>query len=203
MTDNLHPLKQQWENHFNHGRITSDYKQRQITYHWVAHLLTAHPVRIHHPTFGLTPIVESTTISSNLTLLRTSLDETIVIPSITECIYCKADCDQLQQIEHQHQQNETLERAVLNALHTVLTQAPISPPTEADWIDQILCDLNQDGTNPEPTYGIPPPYILTESNASRDASNVSITPTTTESTSISSQRGTTPSARPTSGDSNE
>ena len=91
----------------------------------------------------------------------------------------------------------------MNALHTVLTQAPISPPTEADWIDQILRDLNQDGTNPKPTYGIPPPYIPTESSTSRDASNVSIAPTTTESTSISSQGGTTPSARPPSGDSNE
>ena len=96
VTDNLHPLRQQWENHFSRGRITSDYKQRHTTYHWVAHLLTAHPVRIHHPTFGLTPIVESTTISSDLTLARTSLDETIIIPSITECAYCKADCDQLQ-----------------------------------------------------------------------------------------------------------
>ena len=83
VTDNLHPLKQQWKNHFNCGCLTSDYKQQQTTYHWVAHLLTAHLVRIHHPIFGLTPIVEPTAISSNLTLSRTSLDETIVISSVT------------------------------------------------------------------------------------------------------------------------
>jgi hypothetical protein len=203
VTDNLHPLKQQWENHFNHEHLTSDYKQQQPTYHWVAHLLTVHPVQIHHPMFGLTPIVEPTTTSSNLTLLRTSLDETIVIPSITECANCRADCDRLQQIEHECQQNEILEQAVLNTLHTALTKIPIPCPTEADWVDQILYDLNQDDTNPEPTHGIPTPYIPAESSASRDAGNVSITPTTTESTPLSLQGGTTPDARPTSGNSNE
>ena len=81
--------RQTWQIHFYQEQLCLRDKLWHTTYHWVAHLLTEHPTRIYHPTFGLTPILQCDNFASNVTISRNSPDKVILIPSPTACKNCK------------------------------------------------------------------------------------------------------------------
>ena len=115
-TTHITSILSEWQVHFRRQNLHIQNRLRQVTYHWVAHLLTEHPTRIYHSTFGLTPLAEPTTHTNHITIPRISLEETIVIPSATECTECRSACKDIQQIEHNREELRALEKYILKSL---------------------------------------------------------------------------------------
>ena len=113
---NPNAYKETWQTHFRQEQLCFRDRLWHNTYHWIAHLLTEHPTRIYHPTFGLTPILECDNFAGNVTIPRNSLDEVIVISSATTCENCKATCRLIQHIELERAESQALEEYTLLVL---------------------------------------------------------------------------------------
>jgi hypothetical protein len=136
--------RQTWQTHFRREQLRFRDRLRHTTYHWVAHLLTEHPTRIYHPTFGLTPILECDNFTENVTIPRKTLDEVILIPSATVCDNCKATCSLIQRIELERAESQALEEYILLTLDT-----PISPFTTDPIINTPENGIPQHSTRSE------------------------------------------------------
>jgi hypothetical protein len=137
-----HPLQDQWERYSYREHLSISLKLRKATYHWVAHLLTVHPTRIHHPTYGLTSLDKSAPTLTNLTVPQVSPEETIVVPSTTRCSDCKLVCEQIHQIETERTQNQVFEDQTQSLLQAALAQTVETPPIEPDWYTQAFQDFH-------------------------------------------------------------
>jgi hypothetical protein len=199
LTQTHHPLQDQWERYFHREHLSISLKLRKATYHWVAHLLTVHPTRIHHPIYGLTSLDESGPTLTNLTVPQVSPEETIVIPSTTRCSDCKLACEQIHQIETECAQNQAFEDQTWSLLQAALVQTVETPPIEPDWYTQAFQDF-QNGTDFQPTFGHGNPTAPEPSGtiyAPRSPSNVHDTTVQTKPATIFPQGSSTWNAEPT------
>ena len=185
-SEHIHPLRRQWEIHFHCEQLTFDHQQREATYHWVAHLFTVHPIRIYHPTFGLTPLTETPQVSSNLSLPRTSQEETLIIPPASQCAECKLACDRIQQINRERLQSQALELNILQAFDCNSEQNA-NRPDEPDLFAQTLREIDN-GQDLNSLFRSPISQFLTDFDTSRYSDNVSNTLRTAEPSALSKQR---------------
>ena len=121
--ENTATHRQTWQIHFRREQLRLRDRLQHTTYHWVAHLLTEHPTRIYHPTFGLISILECDNFASNVTISRNSPDEVILILSATACNNFKTTCSLIQRIELDRAESQALEEYILLTLDA---QIPLS-----------------------------------------------------------------------------